>query len=117
MRINLQITAVIIGLVFFILPLIFLKRNSLHPSYAVLWLGVSLFLLTIPVLGSFYQFLAKSILGVSGGDHVIYIGMIGFLLGYVFYLTSKICQMSDRISKLISSIAILEHEVRKERVR
>ncbi len=117
MGINLKIAAVIIGLVFFVLPLIFLKRNSLHPSYAVLWLAISLFLVTMPVLGGFYQFLAKSILGVSGGDHVIYIGLIGFLLIYVFYLTSKICEMADRISKLISSAAILEHEVRRDRVR
>jgi hypothetical protein len=73
-------------------------------------MGISLFLISVPALEPLYQWIAGSVLGIIDARHVIYIALIGFLLVYVFYLTLKICQMSDRIQELISYTAIMETE-------
>lgn len=108
MDIKQQIFAFIAGiaLLFFVFQL--LKKERLHPPFAALWIGMGLFLLSISLFGNLYRWVAHSVLGVSGGDHVIYISMIGFLVMYVFYLTGKICRMMDQITKLISTVAMLE---------
>ncbi len=110
MGIRVKILAFIIGIGFFLFVLRSIKRNGMRPSYAVLWMFISLFLISVPALEPFYQWLAGSVLGIIDARHVIYIVLIGFLLVYVFYLTLKICQMSDRIQELISYTAILETE-------
>lgn len=87
------------------------KKHSLHPSYAVLWIGMSFFLASIAVFEAFYAYLARGVFGLYGGDHLMYIVLITFLLIYCFYLTTRICQMADRVAKLISFTAVIESEV------
>ena len=87
------------------------KKHNLHPSYAVLWIFMGLFLGSIAVLEGFYAYVARSVFGLYGGDHLIYITLITFLLVYSFYLTTRMCQQADRVSKLISFTAVLESEI------
>lgn len=108
MDIKQQIFALIAGLILLALVCRLLKNERLHPSFAALWIGMAVFLLSISVFGEMYRWLAHSVLGVTGGDHVIYISLIGFLIMYVFYLTGKLCRMIDQITKLISTVAMLE---------
>ena len=86
----------------------------MRPAFAVLWMAVSLFLVSVPIFESFYQWLAGSVIGIVDARHVIYIVLIGFLLVYLFYLTQKINQMADRIQVLLAHTAILEAEIRKK---
>ena len=90
-----------------------IKKHTLHPSFAVLWILMGLFLASISVFEGFYAYVARSVFGLYGGDHLLYIALIGFLLVYCFYLTTRICQMADRVSKLISFTAVLESEISK----
>ncbi len=102
-----------IGFAFFLFILRSVKRNSMRPAFAVLWIGVSIFLVSVSVFEPFYQWLAGSVIGIVDTRHVIYIVLIGFLLVYLFYLTQKINQMADRVQMLLSYTAILETELKK----
>jgi hypothetical protein len=113
MGLKIKILAFLIGLIFFFFVLRFIKKNSFRPTYAFLWISISLFLLSIPVLEMFYKWIAVSLIGIVDARHIIYIVLIGFLLIYVFYLTSKISQMSDQVQVLISHAAILEKELKE----
>lgn len=105
----------ICGLVLIAAVLRGLKKNTLHPSYAILWTSFALVLESIALLSPFYRWLAVSLLGLTGADHLIYFTLLGFLSIYVFYLTLKICVMNDRIQRLISHTAILDHELERMR--
>ena len=111
MGIKIRIISFIIGLIFFLFILKFIKKNSFRPSYAFLWLLISFFLLSIPIAEPLYRWIAYSLIGLTDARHIIYIALIGFLLVYVFYLTIKISRMNDQIQELISYTAILEKEM------
>ena len=115
MGIKIKILSFIIGLVFFLFVLQFIKKNSFRPSYAFLWLMVSFFLLSVPIAEPFYRWIAYSLIGLTDARHIIYIALIGFLLVYVFYLTIKISRMNDQIQELISYTAILEKEIKEKK--
>lgn len=110
MGLRIKILAFFVGIAFFLFVLRSIKRNGMRPSYAVLWMVMALFLISVPALEPLYQWIAGPVLGIIDARHVIYMALIGFLMVYVFYLTLKICQMSDRIQELISYTAIMETE-------
>jgi hypothetical protein len=108
MGLKIKLIAFLLGFVFFVVVLRSVKRNIFRPSYAVLWLGMSLFLLSIALLEPLYKWIATSVLGILDARHIIYIALIGFLLVYVFFLTSMVTRMSNQVQQLISAVAILE---------
>lgn len=114
MGIKIKLIALVIGLVFMLLILRYIRKKSFRPSFSVLWIIISLFLISIPVLEPFYRWVSYSIIGITDARHIIYISLIGFLLIYVFYLSSKITQMSDQIQNLISYTAILKDKISKK---
>ncbi len=87
-----------------------IRKNNLKPGYVLLWLSMSCFLLSVPLLEPLYQWFSYQVLGLIDARHVIYIFLIGFLLVYVFYLTTRISIMNDQIKRLISQVAILESQ-------
>ncbi|MBC7419432.1 MAG: DUF2304 domain-containing protein [Bdellovibrio sp.] len=111
MNIELKIAFILASFAIIYVVIRSVKKHSLHPSFAVLWILIGLFLLSLSFLESFYAYVARNVFGLYGGDHLIYISLISFLLVYCFYLTTRICQMADRISKLISFTAVTESEV------
>jgi len=112
MGIEIKILAVVAGFVYLLFVSLSIKRNTLRPAFAVLWISVSLFLISIPLLEGVYKASATAI-GISDARHIIYIGLIGFLLVYVFYLSLKISRMSDRIQVLLSELAIVECDLKR----
>lgn len=113
MGIKIKLFASVIGFIFFLFVFRFIKKNSFPPPFAVLWIGITLFLISIPVFEGFYQWITYSVIGITDARHIIYIALIGFLLIYVFYLTTKLSRMSDQTQELISSNAILENKLEK----
>lgn len=111
MGIKIKLIALIIGLVFLSMIVRYIRKNSFKPAFSVLWILVSLFLISIPLLEPFYKWFSYSVIGIIDARHIIYISLIGFLLVIVFYLSSKITQMSDQIQNLISYMAILEGKI------
>jgi len=111
MGLKIKLLAFLLGLLFFGVVLRYVKQNSLRPRYAVLWLGMSLFLLSLAALEPFHKWLATSVLGILDARHIIYIFLIGFLLIYNLYLTTMVSRMSNQIQHLISNLAILQDKV------
>jgi len=108
---NLKILAFILGLLFFINIAKHIKRKSYNPSVSILWISVSFFLISIPLLEEFYQWLAYEVIGLQDAKNIIYIVLIGFLLTYNFYLTSKVLKISDKVQILISHNGYLESKI------
>jgi len=115
MGIRIKIIAFIVGCLFFLMVIRFVKRKGFNPSFSVLWLAVSFFLISISIFEPLYHWLARSVIGIIDARHIIYIVLIGFLLGYVFYLSLKITRMSDQIQNLISYTAILKKKLDDEK--
>ncbi|HWQ81483.1 MAG TPA: DUF2304 domain-containing protein [Ignavibacteria bacterium] len=113
MGFQIKLLAILIGFFFLILVLNQVRKNNMHPSYSVLWVLVSLFLLSVPILEPLYKWIATALIGIIDARHIIYVVLIGFLLIYIFFLTVKITRMSDQIQNLISHTSILENEIRK----
>lgn len=113
MGIKIQIISLIIGIVFFYFVFRFVKRNTFRPSLAFLWILIALFLVSIPILENFYKWLATNLIGISDARHIIYVGLIGFLLVYVFYVSIRISKMNDQIQELISYTAIMEKQIKE----
>lgn len=111
MGLNIKIASIIAGVIFIFFVLRFSKKNMIRPSYTILWLMVSLFLISIPVFESFYRYVAHNIFGLVDATNVIYIGIIVFILIYLFYITIKINTLSDQVQIIISSLSILESKV------
>jgi hypothetical protein len=107
---KIKILAFALGLLFFGVVLRCVKQNTFRPRYAVLWLGMSLFLLSIAVLEPFYKWLATSVIGILDARHIIYIVLIGFLLIYNLYITAMMSRMANQIQQLITNVAILQSE-------
>ncbi len=114
MGIVMKTLLIVTGLGFFIFVFLFVRKNSFRPSYAVLWIFISMFLISIPLFESFYSWIASSVIFMKDARNIIYIALIGFFLVYIFYLTIRITRMSDQIQELISFTAILEAKIKKE---
>jgi hypothetical protein len=112
MGLRIKIIAFLLGLAFCAAVLRCVRQNSLRPAYAVLWLSLAAFLLSVALLEPFYKWLATSVIGIVDARHVIYIAVIGFLLVYTLYLTATVSRMSNQIQHLISAVAILETRLR-----
>ena len=113
MGFKIKIISFAIGLIFFLFIVLAIKRNNLPPLSTLLWIVISLFLLSIPLLEPVYKWIAVSIVGIGDARHIIYIGVIGFLMVCVFVQSLSISRLSDKVQNLISLAAILEHELRK----
>jgi hypothetical protein len=111
MGLRIKLLAVCIGLLFSYFVSRSVRRNTMRPGYAVLWIGISIFLLSVPALEPLYRWLATSVIGIVDARHVIYVVLIGFLLIYVFHLTETISRMADQIQVLLSQLSVLECEL------
>lgn len=113
MGVKIKLIAFLLGLVFSLVVIRNVRRNVFRPTYAVLWIAISLFLLSVALFEPAYKWLATSVIGINDARHIIYITLIGFLLVYVFYLTAMVSRMSNQIQQLLSTLAILECKLAK----
>jgi hypothetical protein len=117
MPLKLMILAFVVGLVFFLFVLSVLRSRAFRPSFAFLWLCISVFLLSVPLFEGFYRWLAINVLGLDAATYLVFIAVIGFLMVYVFFMTIRMTQMADKVQALISYTAILEKELNDLRTR
>lgn len=109
MNLNLQVLSLILGIFFFIVILYNIRRKKLSPSYSVLWIILSLFLILIPIFQTIFIKIAR-LFGIYA-ENLVYILLIGYLLIYVLYITSKVVRLNNQVKELISNSAILEDEI------
>jgi hypothetical protein len=108
MDFRIQISSVVVGVLIWMMVLIALKRARLYPGYAVLWSGIGTLLVLLPLYGNLLRWLAANVFGIVGANHLIYAMLFSFLMIYLFYMTQKICELVNRVERIIVSLAILE---------
>lgn len=114
MGLKIKLMALVLGLIYTFFVLRFVQRKSFRPGYAVLWLSIAFFLISIPILESLYEWFTVNVIGIIDARHIIYISLIGFLLIFSFHLTIFISRLSDRVQELISYVAVLEQQINKK---
>ncbi|MCD4828090.1 MAG: DUF2304 domain-containing protein [Candidatus Cloacimonetes bacterium] len=102
---------ILFGFIFFFIIIRTIKRNQIGPSLAVIWITVSVFLLSISIFEDFYRWLSYQVIHIHGAQNMIFTILIGFLFLFILYLSIKITQLHTQIQKMISTIAILEKEI------
>lgn len=113
MDFRIQIASTVVGILIWGLVAIALKRGHLYPSYAALWIGIGSLLLLLPTYAVALGWVAANVFGIVGTNHLIYLLLFGFLLLYGFYVTQKLCQLTNRMERVIVALAILEAKVRE----
>ena len=113
MGIKIKIISLLLAIFFIIVVVRFIKKNTISPSFVFLWFLVCFFLISVPIFENFYVFFARNIFGFDNAANVIYIGILGFLLIYILYVTLQMNRLSDQIHILISQTAILEKEIKE----
>lgn len=111
MEIKTKIAAFILGIIFFLVVLLFVRKKAIPPTAVILWLSVTFFLISIPLIEPVYKMISVDIVGFDDSRHIIYIVLIGFLLVYNFYLTIKLSATTDYVKSLIKELGILESKV------
>jgi hypothetical protein len=111
MGLKIKLMALALGLIYTFFVLRFVQRKSFRPGYAVLWLSIAFFLISIPIFEGFYKWFTVNLIGIIDARHIIYISLIGFLLIFSFHLTIFISRLSDRVQELISYVAVLENKL------
>jgi hypothetical protein len=111
MGFKIKIFSLLLGILFIVVVVRFIKKNTISPSFVFLWLLVCFFLISVPIFEDFYVFLAHNIFGFDNAANIIYIIILGFLLIYILYITLQMNRISDQIHILISQTAILEKEI------
>lgn len=115
MNLNLQALSFILGILFFLIILYNIRAKKLSPSYSVLWIILSFLLILIPIFQTVFIKIAR-FFGVYA-ENLVYILLIGFLLIYVLYITSKVVRLNNQVKELISNSAILEDELKELKKR
>jgi hypothetical protein len=106
---NVKIMAALCAVAFFMIFLFLVRRRSIKPFYASLWLCVSALMLSLVVFERFYKELADW-LQLRDASFLIFLGAIGFLSVYALHLSIKVSEISDRVQELISQVAILDRK-------
>ena len=71
-------------------------------------------MLSFVLFENLYKQIATA-LKIENATLLIIVGLISFLLFYVFYLSLKISELTNKIQELLSMVSILEHEIRKDK--
>jgi hypothetical protein len=105
---RIQAASILVGLLIWAMVTIAVKRARLYPSFAALWFGIGALLVLLPAYAELLRWVASEVFGIIGANHFIYVMLFAFLLVYLFYLTQKVCQLTNRVERVIVSLAILE---------
>jgi hypothetical protein len=108
MDFRIQVASIVVGFLIWTIVAIALKRARLYPSYAVLWAGIGAMLVLLPLYANSLRWLAGNVFGIVGANHLIYAILFSFLMIYLFYLTQKVCELINRVERLIVFVAMLD---------
>lgn len=98
--------------IFCLLVLSFLRKSLLSPRYAASWLLLAIFLLSVALLPSVYVWLSRTTFGFLNTMNFIFICLFIFVLLYSLALTIHFIRVSDQVQILISTVAILENDLK-----
>ncbi len=109
---TLRLTLSIAVICYFILILIYLKRQMLDLKYTLLWL-IAGAVMGIMVFSPELLLLFISILGIESNMNGLYVLCFAFIIAILMSLTAIVSRQSQKIRQLIQTIALLEKRVRE----
>ena len=99
-------------LLYFILLISLLRKESIILKYAILWL-VSGFLFVLFLLFPEIVFSASRMVGISNPVNAVFLLFAGFSLMMLLSITSIVSQDNGKVRKLTQQIALLEERIRE----
>ena len=107
----LEIVALSLGLTLMAFVISAVRRSSLNPRYAILWLGAGFVLIALSVYRPLLDYIARSI-GISYPPSLLFLVAFVFLLFIVLHYSLVLSSHRDSIRRLAQSVAMLEQEIR-----
>ena len=110
--VKLQMTLILIVLLYFIVLCVFLKNKALSLKYTLLWLFAGV---VMGALVGFPQLLMRinRLIGIQGNMNGLFIWAIGFVICILLSLTSIVSRQNAKIRQLIQSTSRLEMRIRE----
>jgi hypothetical protein len=108
MDFRIQAASLLVGFLIWAIVANALRRARLYPSYAALWSGIGALLILLPLYANSLRWIAANVFGIIGANHLIYAMLFCFLMIYLFYLTQKVCELINRVERLIVFVAMLD---------
>lgn len=103
---RLELFVLLIGVLFLLIVLEFVRRRKLAENFALLWSVVAVMGLVLviarPVIDRF-----AGVVGVETGTSIVFSFAILFLLTVSIYLSVHITSLEDRVERLTEEVAIL----------
>jgi hypothetical protein len=103
---RLEIFVVVVGLVYLLVILEFVRRRKLSESFALLWSAVAIggmvLILARPLVDRFASFV-----GAEAGTSVVFFFGILVLIILIVYLSVHITDLEERVEKLTEELALL----------
>ncbi len=110
----LEIIALSTGLMLISFVISAVRRSSLNPRYAILWLGAAVVLIALSVYRPLLDYLAGAI-GISYPPSLLFLVAFIFLLFIVLHYSLVLSSHRDSIRRLAQSVAMLEQELREKK--
>ena len=107
----LEIVALTLGLLLMAFVVSAMRRSSLNPRYAILWLGAGFVMIALSVYRPLLDYIAHSI-GISYPPSLLFLVAFVFLLFIVLHYSLVLSSHRDSIRRLAQTVAMLEQELR-----
>lgn len=107
-----QAAAIAMSVLFFIVVIELIRRNSLKEKYAILWLFSSIVLLVFSSSTRLLWWTAR-VLGVDYPPSLLFMIAFVFLLFIVFHFSTVISKETERSKILAQKIGLLENKIKE----
>lgn len=109
MSLTLQITLILISVIFFLILIKNVKKGKMRSDYAMGWIICSILLIIVSIFPQIAYFGAK-LLGVISTANIVFAFMIFMLIILVYVLFMKVSILEEKQKNLIQELAILKKE-------
>lgn len=106
----LEILALSMGLLLMTFVIGAMRRSSLNPRYAILWLGAGFVLIALSIYRPLLDYVAEAI-GISYPPSLLFLVAFVFLLFIVLHYSLVLSSHRDSIRRLTQTVAMLEQEL------
>jgi len=107
-----QVAAIVMSILFFLVVIELIRRNSLKEKYAILWLFSAIVQLVFSSSARLLLWTSR-LLGVNDPTSLLFLIAFVFLLFIVFHFSTVISKETERSKTLTQKLGLLEHRIRE----
>ena len=111
---RIQVLAIVVTSILFLLILELVRRRRLMERYALLWLISALVLLNLAIWRNLLEDLAST-LGIVYPPNALFVVAFGFVLALLLHFSLAISRLSDETKILAQEVARVDQELRAAR--